>query len=36
MVCPVCEEEFRATRIRWLGARRPPNLASATNEEIER
>jgi len=36
MLCPVCGDEFRATGIRRLGASRPPDLATATDEEIER
>lgn len=36
MLCPVCGDEFQAAGIRWLGASRPPDLATATDEEIER
>jgi hypothetical protein len=33
---PVCGEEFRATGMKWLCASRPPYLAMATDEDIER
>jgi hypothetical protein len=36
MLCPVCGDEFRATGIRRLGAAKPPDLATATDEDIER
>jgi len=31
MICPLCEEEFRATGMRWLGAF---DVADVTDEEI--
>jgi hypothetical protein len=30
MICPACEDEFRATGITWLGAFRPSDLAKST------
>ena len=30
MICPICEDEFRATGATWLGAFRPPDLAKST------
>jgi len=34
MLCPVCNEEFRAVGAKWLGAFRPPD--NATDEERDR
>ncbi len=33
MICPVCEEEFRAKGVTWLGAFSPPNVADMTDDE---
>jgi hypothetical protein len=33
MICPVCEEEFRATGMKWLGAF---DVAKLTDEEIHK
>ena len=33
MICPVCEDEFRATGVTWLGAFKPPDQAAATDEK---
>ena len=35
MICPVCRDEFRAEGVTWLGAVPPPNIAEASNEELE-
>jgi hypothetical protein len=32
MICPVCEEEFRTTGMKWLGAF---NVADMTDDEID-
>src|ERR1035437_7024566 len=33
VICPICEDEFRATGATWLGAFRPPDLAKSTENE---
>ena len=33
MICPVCEDEFRATGVIWLGAFKPPDQAAATDDK---
>jgi hypothetical protein len=35
MVCPVCQGEFRATGMEWLGAVRVGECADASEEEID-
>jgi hypothetical protein len=35
MICPICDDEFRATGMRWLGAFSPPNLADITDDELD-
>jgi hypothetical protein len=32
MICPVCQQEFRATGMRWLGAW---DIADMTDEELD-
>jgi tRNA G26 N,N-dimethylase Trm1 len=32
MICPMCEDEFRATGATWLGAFRPPDLAKSIED----
>jgi len=32
MICPVCEDEFRATGMKWLGGF---NVADMTDDEID-
>ena len=33
MICPVCETEFRAAGVTWLGAFRPPDATLPAEEQ---